>query len=92
MNTLNERLEIYELALNDFESGRHNTYYGFCYYFYNEGLLYCSGDFKRTLPELYEQKPIECCGLDWFPQGAIKPRIECLKKAIELTNLKIQES
>jgi hypothetical protein len=48
---------------------------------------------KNILPELYAQKPKNCYKPNpdfWWKPGLKEPRIEALKKAIELCEKKLQ--
>ena len=94
--TPKERLEVYERALTDYEKaiGKNEDYLrdnrllsGLCYYFIRiQGINVCGHYMKNRLPELYLQKPDSEVGLGyWFQWAELSPRIECLKKAIELT-------
>lgn len=101
-NNINDRLKLYELALADYEAslGASSNYkfalktqFGFCHYFYknhNLGLVY--RHFEQVLPELHLMKPQgRELRITWFYDGAIQPRIDCLKRAIELTKQKITD-
>lgn len=100
-NNIHDRLKLYELALVDYESSlgmsKDNrvlnfTNCGFCNYFKEQRGLYIYEDFNIKLPELYAQKPEDHeLRMGWFSDGEIEPRIECLKKAIELTKQKIHD-
>ena len=93
---IEDRLKLYELALVDYEASlgkderykfKNNTEGGFCIYFYHcHGLAFTS----TAVPELYRQRPMTG-SIYWFPTGDIQPRIDCLKRAIELTKSKIWE-
>ncbi len=79
------RRKLYEQALKDFEDKGEHTALGFCNYFYWEYDIdvHFDNEFERKLPELYAQKPATNSNY-WFRKLARKPRIKCLKKAIEL--------
>ena len=95
-NNIHDRLKLYELALADYEASlgqdenykeHKNTESGFCVYFsYSQDVMFC----YKTVPELHKQKPMNN-SLFWFKEGEIQPRIDCLKRAIELTKSKIWE-
>ena len=97
---IEDRLKLYELALADYEASfgaGHNhkfalkTQLGFCHYFYkNHNLSFVYRYFEQVLPELYLMKPQgRELKMTWFYDGEIQPRIDCLKRAIELTKSKI---
>ena len=97
---IEDRLKLYELALADYEASfgaGHNhkfalkTQLGFCHYFYkNHNLSFVYRYFEQVLPELYLMKPQgRELKMTWFYDGEIQPRINCLKRAIELTKSKI---
>ena len=101
-NNIHDRLKLYELALADYEAslGASSNYKfvlktqcGFCFYFYKKhdlSLVYKF--FEQVLPELHFMKPQgRELRMTWFYDGAIPPRIDCLKRAIELTKSKIWE-
>ena len=99
---IEDRLKLYELALADYEASfgaGHNhkfalkTQLGFCHYFYkNHNLSFVYRYFEQVLPELYLMKPQgRELKMTWFYDGEIQPRINCLKRAIELTKSKIWE-
>lgn len=101
-NNIHDRLKLYELALADYEAslGASSNYkfalktqLGFCHYFYKKhdlSLVY--RHFEQVLPELHFMKPQgRELRMTWFYDGAIPPRIDCLKRAIELTKSKIWE-
>ena len=99
---IEDRLKLYELALADYEASfgaGHNhkfalkTQLGFCHYFYkNHNLSFVYRYFEQVLPELYLMKPQgRELKMTWFYDGEIQPRIDCLKRAIELTKSKIWE-
>ena len=101
-NNIHDRLKLYELALADYEASfwaGHNhkfalkTQLGFCHYFYkNHNLSFVYRYFEQVLPELYLMKPQgRELKMTWFYDGEIQPRIDCLKRAIELTKSKIWE-
>lgn len=93
---IEDRLKLYELALADYEKSlgadedlKRNlfTITGLCAYFWyaQEINLYNYG-IKEVLPELHKQQPTGYLSKSfWYPEGDIQPRIDCLKKAIELT-------
>ena len=92
--TPKQRLSAYERALTDYEKaiGEDEKYLfdnklvtGLCCYFtYGQGIDV--NDMEEVLPELYLQKPESEEKLSyWFQWPELTPRIECLKKAIELT-------
>jgi len=94
--TPKERIEAYELALKDYQKGigknekylfDNRLYEGFCRYFINvQGIDVYQYFMKIDFPELYSQKPNPAFdSYVWFECGELAPRIECLKKAIELT-------
>ena len=93
---IEDRLKLYELALADYEASlgkderykfKNNTEGGFCvYFYYSHYVMFC----YKTVPELHKQKPMNN-SLFWFKEGEIQPRIDCLKRAIELTKSKIWE-
>lgn len=95
-NKIEDRLKLYELALADYEASldgngdikdSYGTYIGFCTYFQKWYKINLGFNFESILPELYEYKPIDRF-VYWFAPGDIQPRIDCLKKAIELTKSK----
>lgn len=95
--TPQERLELYEKALVDYRSSlgkdfeykrQKATMAGFCAYFKYTHNLDVYLTMEQDLPELYAYKPHDA-NYSWFICGAIKPRIELLKKAIELVKQKI---
>ena len=101
-NNIHDRLKLYELALADYEAslGASSNYKfvlktqcGFCFYFYKKhdlSLVYKF--FEQVLPELYLMKPQgRELKMTWFYDDDIQPRIDCLKRAIELTKSKIWE-
>ncbi len=96
---IEDRLKLYELALADYEASlrkrflyklNHNTSLGFCHYFFHTHSMWIFDSFEKTLPELYDTRPMDRL-IFWFDDGKIPPRIDCLKRAIELTKSKIWE-
>ena len=99
------RLIIYKRALKDYTERRKHIgeiddgFFnrdrsifdcGLCYYFYKRYIgLDTYFHFSVFLPELYSFKPEESSS-DWFPMGHLSPRIECIKKAILITEEKIK--
>ena len=93
---IKDRLKLYELALADYEASLgkdfeykrvKSTMSGFCAYFLYEKRINVYVVMDLVLPELYAQKPTSAV-CNWFIHGDIQPRIDCLKKAIELTKQK----
>ena len=91
--TPTERLTAYELALTDYEKaiGKNERYLldnnlacGLCFYFKHAQNIAIYFAMKQLLPELYLQKPYKSYPT-WYKDGKLKPRINCLKKAISLT-------
>ncbi len=88
---LEERLSEYKRALFHYRMSRYiplykhfaGTQFGFCNYFN------CA-DLYEYYPELEEFNPNNY-GSYWFESVLLKPRINCLKKAIELTEKKLTE-
>ena len=98
-NNIHYRLKLYELALADYEASlrkrylykiKHHTSLGFCHYFFHAHHLWVFESLETQLPELYGTHPMGKL-VYWFGDGKIPPRIECLKRAIELTKSKIWE-
>ena len=97
-NNIHDRLKLYELALADYEAslgltriGKRHKYtdLGFCGYFLSQHNIVVYGCLDLCLPELDKQKPDNSENNHWFRKGDIQPRIDCLKRAIELTKQKI---
>ena len=93
--TPKERLTAYELALTDYQNGigkEEDSLFdnaldaGLCFYFTHVQGIDVDGRMEEVLPELYLQKPNPTPDYGyWFEWDELTPRIECLKKAIELT-------
>jgi hypothetical protein len=94
--TTKEKLSLYKKALRDYRLAQfiplfkyfNYTYEGFCLYFKqvnNEYLYYLS--------ELCEQNPnkVNTNLSFWFPKGELKPRIECLKRAIKFCEQELKQ-
>ena len=88
--TIQERLVIYKKALADFEAANEWTSQGLCLYLYKVHNL--NFQCRQLLHELLViMKPKnQYSRFYWFPKGQREPRIECLKKAIEITEQKIK--
>lgn len=88
-----ERLELYEIALKDYESGLmiekkpKVLQRGLCNYFYIMHDIDTYWCLEVVLPEIYKLSPLNH-GY-YFPEGELEPRIELLKKAIELVKTKL---
>lgn len=96
---IEDRLKLYELALADYEASlrkryqykiMHHTSLGFCHYFFHTHHLWVFGSLETQLPELYDTHPMGKV-VYWFYDGEIQPRIDCLKRAIELTKQKMNQ-
>lgn len=100
--TVQERLEFYKNMLIDFKAMNEGNFYNacngkniysLCYYVYanyaKENLFHLAFSF----PELWQSKPDKIYRNSgyWFSSKDKKSRIECIKKAIEITEQKIQE-
>lgn len=92
MLNIQKRLALYKKALKDYERAgkwygflfKTETHQGFCWYFaWKHRITLQGGLFKSRLPELYQQRPKKYYDF-WFRQGDLKPRIECLEKAIKM--------
>ena len=91
--TKQTRLKHYKILLDAYETYEKNHEYlseGFCWatkMIIGNRKIY--DDFRSQYPELYKQRP-ETMWSDycWWEQGYRKPRIEALKKAIELCKAK----
>ena len=89
--TKQDELKAYKRALKDYQKGGFKDEFGdylrtegFCFYFrYALGFLIYGDYFYQTLPTLYLLKPKDT-GMYWFPETDKQPRIELLKKAIEI--------
>lgn len=104
IDLLEGRLELYKVALKDWESPLSmikTGYCGFCMYFLREHgiqltqpLIGESVYFPLKLPELFEQRRFTNLRYHYLPKATeiegIQVRAEALRKAIELTETKIK--
>ena len=99
--TTQERLVIYEQALIDWSKNREEfsdlkdkediINYGFCNYFVCIGHSNSFGSIPAQFIELLLQKPKRSYNTNfWFKQGDKTGRIKCLKRAIKLCKINLE--
>jgi len=90
-----DRIAMYKMALRDytickylpFLKSFYRTEDGLCYYFIKLSINWQLPELKEAYYEIYKHWPYAW----WFKIGEIKPRIEILKKAIELAENKTEK-
>lgn len=96
-----DELTLYKRALRDYRLSRFlpkvffNTNFGFCCYFeyrHRQNNYNGLSSYNGLPPILRNIKPKKTYDGYWFPEGALKPRIELLKEAIKICETKKDET